>query len=298
MVLARFMAFDYIFKRTMAELLGSCNAKAEKVGTLPLEIDTVARCKSGEQVQPAIPLLARYFSSDNLLEYKSEVDKAGKETMSKLLGYVGLYGDQHDIGIDEMRARVTAWYIAAKRPVFLDGLLASNFTASSDDAGVYDVVDGFPCPCRVIVCDELDVTDDNIPLLVLGSVETIKNAIVHLAHAGPELRNTMRSIINLIYLFYRDEVKDMTEMNEILPEKIRRSMVHAIEDVGLEEMINEIGIDKVIEAVGIDKVIETVGIDKVIEAVGSDAVMDAIGTDKIELWLARKKDRQSSKKKT
>ena len=274
------MAFDYIFKRTMAELLGSCDAKAEKVGTLPLEIDTVARCKSGEQVQPAIPLLARYFSRDNLLEYKSEVDKTGKETMSKLLGYVGLYGDQHGIGIDDLRARVTAWYIAAKRPVFLNGLLASNFAATSGDAGVFDVVAGFPCSCRVVVCNELDVTDDNIPLLLLGPIETIKKAIIHLAHAGLELRNAMRSIISLIYLFYRDEVKDMTEMNEIFPEKMRRSMVHAIEDVGLEEMINEIGIDKVIEAVGIDKVIE---------AIGSNAVMDVIGTDKIEAWLARKK---------
>ncbi len=42
------MAFDYIFKRTMEELLGSCGARAEKVGTLPLEIDTVARCRDGK----------------------------------------------------------------------------------------------------------------------------------------------------------------------------------------------------------------------------------------------------------
>ena len=36
----------------------------------------------------------------------------------------------------------------------------------------------------------------------------------------------------------------MTEMNEILPPDVRRNMKHAIEDLGLEEMINEIGIDK------------------------------------------------------
>jgi len=44
-------------------------------------------------------------------------------------------------------------------------------------------------------------------------------------------------------------VKDMTEMNEILPADVRQSMKHAIEDLGLEEMIEEIGIDKVKDAI-------------------------------------------------
>jgi hypothetical protein len=274
--LVRLMAFDYIFKRVMEDLLKSCGAKAEKVGTLPLEIDTVARCKGGQPIQTAIPLFAKHFASDNLFEYKSEVDKVNKENLSKLLGYVGLYGDQHGIGIHEMRVRVTAWYISAKRPGFLDELLASKIAIMTSDAGVYEVVVGFPCPCRVVVCDELDEIDDNIPLLFFGSVPTIKNAISRLAHAGPVLRQAMSNVKCMIYLFYRDEVKDMVEMKEISIADIRRNIIHTIEDLGIEETINEIGIEKVIGAVGVDKVIDAVGVDKVIDAVGIEKLKEAI----------------------
>jgi hypothetical protein len=247
------MAFDNIFKFLMRELLKSCGAKPEKVGNMPLEIDTVARCKGGEPVPAAIPLLAKHFSSENLLEYKSEADKATKESLSKLLGYVGLYCDQHGIGIDEARVQVTAWYVSARRPGFLDGLLASEITTVASDAGVYELTSGFPCPCRIVVCDELDMNDDNIPLLALGSVGTVKKAIVQLARAGPEMRRAMGSIKGLIYSIYHDEVKDMTEMKEFTPADMRRNITHAIEEVGIEETINELGIDKVIAAVGIDK---------------------------------------------
>jgi len=248
------MAFDYLFKRIMREMLPSCDSKPEEVGDLPLKIDAVARCKAGPPKAMMIPLLERSFSKENILEYKSSVDKRRKENLSKLLGYVGLYCDQHDIGIDEIRARLTAWYITAKRPRFIDTLVQANMIMPAGEPGIYEVKDVFPCPCRVVVCDEMAVNDANIPLLLLGSGEAIKAAIRHLARAGPELRHAMETIISLIYLFYYDEVKDMTEMDDLLPPKVRESMKHAIEAVGLEEMIEEIGIDRVIEAAGIDKV--------------------------------------------
>lgn len=85
------MAFDYIFKRVMADMLKSCGAKAEKVGTLPLEIDAVARCTGGHSHENStIPLLVSHFSEHNLIEYKSERDPASATSLSKLLGYVGL----------------------------------------------------------------------------------------------------------------------------------------------------------------------------------------------------------------
>jgi hypothetical protein len=101
----------------------------------------------------------------------------------------------------------------------------------------------------VVVIDELDMSDENIPLLLLGNEGTIKKSIRYRARARPILRSNVQTYINLIYLFYHDEVKDMTEMNEILPADVRRNVRHAIEDLGLEEMINEIGIDKVTDAI-------------------------------------------------
>ncbi|MEX2716428.1 MAG: hypothetical protein Q6370_009010, partial [Candidatus Sigynarchaeota archaeon] len=121
-------------------------------------------------------------------------------------------------------------------------------------AGVYEVVAGFPCPCRVVVCDELELSDDNIPLLVLGSIETVKKAIVQLARAGPELRRAMGRIKSWIYYMYHDEVKDMTEMKEFTPADIRRNIAHAIEEAGIEETITELGIAKVVDALGVEKV--------------------------------------------
>jgi hypothetical protein len=252
------MAFDYIFKRMMREMLHTCDAKSEDVGNLPLKIDTVARCKVGPVQSPAIPLLESRFNKDNLLEYKSSRDKALVGDLSKLLGYVGLYCEQNGIDLLAIPTRVTAWYIVACRPPILDRMVAAKIAVVEGTAGLYDVKGGFPCPCRIVAIDELDVNDDNIPLLLLGSEATIKKAIRYLAKASERLRSAVQTYINLIYLFYHDEVKDMTEMNEILPADVRRNMKHAIEDLGLEEMINEIGIDKVIDAVGIEKLKEAI----------------------------------------
>ncbi len=232
-----------------------------------MEIDTVARCRDGKLTGLVIPLFAKNFSRDNLLEYKSEADKASKGSLSKLLGYIGLYGDQHSLGIDEVREQLTAWYIAARRPDFLDGLLVKGIITATADAGVYEVLSGFPCPCRVVVCDELDVVDDNIPLLVLGSINTIKSAITQLAKAGAELRHAMRSIKSLIYLFYRDKVNDMTEMKEMQPDELMQSVKRAILDLGIERTIEAIGVKEVVDAVGIDKLVDSIGIDKLKKAI-------------------------------
>jgi hypothetical protein len=300
------MAFDYIFKRVMEDLLKSCGAKAEKVGTLPLEIDAVARCEDGRPVETSIPLLAKHFSRDNLFEYKSEVDKASKESFSKLLGYVGLYGDQHGIGIHEMRGKVTGWYITARRPGFLDEMLVSKIATKTSDAGMYEVVAGFPCPCRVVVCDELDVNDVNIPLLFLGSVETVKKAIVQLSRAKLEMRQAMGNVISMIYLFYRDKVKNMTEIKGLLPPDVLQSVKHTIIDIGIEKVVKEIGmkavvdavgIDEVIKSVGIDEVIKSVGIDEVIKSAGIDEIIDSIGADKLKEALTRREAGKKPAKK-
>ncbi|MEX2719285.1 MAG: hypothetical protein Q6353_013590 [Candidatus Sigynarchaeum springense] len=292
------MAFDYIFKLVMAELLASCGARPEKVGTLQLEIDAVARCTGGQPIPATIPLLAKHFASDNLLEYKSEADKATKESLSKLLGYVGLYCDQNDIGIDEARDRVTAWYISARHPGFMDGLLASKIATVTSDAGVYEIVSGFPCPCRVVVCDELDLSEGNIPLLALGSVGTVKKAIEQLARAGPELRRAMGSIKGLIFSIYHDEVKDMTEMKEFTHEDIRRNIKHAIEEVGIEEAINDLGIKRVVDVVGVEKVIAAVGVERVIAAVGVEKMITVVGVEKMKAIIARMEAEKASTKKT
>nr|MDO8116545.1 hypothetical protein [Candidatus Sigynarchaeota archaeon] len=271
------MSFDHVFKEVMRVLFGARSASPEEVGKLPLHVDMVVTCDGGPLASSKVPLLGRHFSRENLFEYKSSRDHPVATDLAKLLGYVGLHAEQHGIDIDGMATRLTAWYVTAKRPAFLDGLVASGTAVSTSEPGVYDIVGRFPCPCRVVVCDEVAVNGDNVPLLVLGTIETIKVGIRYIAGSTMALRHAMERIITTIYLFYHDEVKGMTEMNEILPAEIRRNVKHAIEDLGLDSIIEEIGIDKVIDSVGIDKVIDSVGIDKVIDSVGIDKVIDSVG---------------------
>ncbi len=261
------MSFDHVFKEVMRVLFGACNASPREVGKLPLRVDMVVTCENGPPPASKVPLLGSRFSRENLFEYKSSRDHPKATDLSKLLGYVGLHAEQHDICIDAMASSLTAWYVTAKRPAFLDGLVAHGTAASTGEPGVYDIVGRFPCPCRVVVCDEVTVNEENVPLLVLGSIDTIKAGIRHIAGSTRELRHAMERIITTIYLYYHDEVKGMTEMNEILPADIRRNVKHAIEDLGLDSIIEEIGIDKVIDSVGIDKVIDSVGIDKLKDAI-------------------------------
>jgi hypothetical protein len=276
------MAFDYLFKAAMKEFLRSCEAREEKVGKLPLEIDIVAYCKGIASDKVGIPLLERHFSDFNLLDYKSDKDKPEREDLSKLLGYVGLFCDQHGIGIDELASRLTAWHITAFRPAYLDDLVSKGKVVPSGVAGVYDVTGTFPCPARLVICDELDIIDENIPLLASGSIETKRRVITHVFRGSPALRRDMKSIINRVYIYYHNEVKDMTEMNEILPADIRSSMKAAIMDMGLDQVIKDIGLDAVIKTVGIDEVIKTVGIDELLSHIDAKALDQAIKRRKIK----------------
>ncbi len=56
------------------------------------------------------------------------------------------------------------------------------------------------------------------------------------------------------YVLNYDELKSMTETDIEWPEDVKRNVRHAIEDLGINEVINAIGLAKVIEAVGIEKV--------------------------------------------
>jgi hypothetical protein len=56
----------------MKLFLRTCDAIEEKVGKLPLEIDTVAYCKGVTRDKLGIPLLERDFSDFHLLDYKSD----------------------------------------------------------------------------------------------------------------------------------------------------------------------------------------------------------------------------------
>ena len=261
------MSFDHIFKEVMRVLFGACTARTEEVGKLPLHVDMVVTCEDGPPPTSKVPLLGSRFSRDNLFEYKSGRDHPKATDLSKLLGYVGLHAQQHGIGIDAMASSLTAWYMTARRPAFLDGLVAKGIAVPAGEQGLYDIVGTFPCPCRFVVCDEVAITEENVPLLVLGSITTIRKGIHYIAGSTAEVRHAMESIITTIYLYYHDEVKDMTEMDGLLPEDISQNVKHAIEDIGIGKVIGMVGIDKVISSVGIDKVISSMGIDKAKEAI-------------------------------
>jgi hypothetical protein len=63
--------------------------------------------------------------------------------------------------------------------------------------------------------------------------------------------------LNLISYLYYEEVHNMTELNNLIPAKVRKNLKLAIDDIGLEKVIEVEGIDKVIKTIGIEKVLDT-----------------------------------------
>jgi len=55
----------------------------------------------------------------------------------------------------------------------------------------------------------------------------------------------------------------MVELQGLLPEDVQTNIKHAIEDIGLANVIKAVGLDEVIKAAGLDEVIKAAGLDAV-----------------------------------
>jgi len=286
------MTFDQFFKQMIRDFLKGCEIFPDTpVGKLPLKIDLIIKCPKKATGPVAISILETHFAPINLFEYKSSHDLPKKQDLAKLMGYLGLYCDQHEVGLDEIPAKFSLWYIAAKYPVFLGELLNEQIIVETGTPGLYQLQVPFLCPYFVLVINELEIIEENLPLLLLSSGEPLKNTIRMMDQKGIIQPSKLEKYLRLAYVMNYEVLGKMTEMERLLPESVRRSIKLLIQDIGLREVIEQIGLDEVIKVIGRDEVIKAIGLDEMIKTVGLDEVIKAVGLDKVEKALRKLKKR-------
>ncbi|MHA1266899.1 MAG: hypothetical protein ACTSRS_16800 [Candidatus Helarchaeota archaeon] len=253
------MTYDNFFKRVVRGFLTHCEVESDvSVGTLPLRIDLVITCRHPPSNAMTVPLIERNLAQINLIEYKSSHDLPKSHDLAKLFGYLGLYCDQKKLGLELIRNRFTLWYISARRPSFLDVLLRESILTSTNSPGLYQVRVPTMCPYFFLVIDELDVCEENIPLLLLSSGETLRATIRLLARRGRLDEKSLTKYLNFTIIINYKDVSDMTELQTRLPASLRENIKLAIQDIGLKEVIHLIGIEEVVRVVDLKELVRVV----------------------------------------
>jgi len=215
------------------------------VGKLPLKIDLIIKCHRTSTEPVTIPLLEAQLTQMNLIEYKSSHDIPKKQDLAKLIGYLGLYCDQHHQGVREIITQFTLWYITANRPAFFDTLLKELIITETDVRGLYQLQAPFLCPYLLLVINEVDISEENLPLLLLSSGETLRNTIRLIIQKGGITEPLLEKYLSLAYLINYKDVYEMTEIQSLLPESVKKNIKHAIKDIGVKEVIHLIGLGEV-----------------------------------------------------
>jgi hypothetical protein len=263
------MAFDNFFKQLMRDFVVGCEIQPDvPVGKLPLKIDLVVKCPKKSAEPLTIPMLETHFAPVNLFEYKSSRDIPKKQDLAKLVGYLGLYCDQHGIGIEEISSHFSIWYLSANRPTYFNTLLQDAAIVETGMKGLYKLQLPFLCSYYLLVINDLEVIEENLPLLLLASGETLKNTIRLIDRIKRVLDLKLEKYLSLVYFMNYEDVREMTEIQSLLPDHIKRNIKLAIEDLGLEEVIKAVGLERIVEAAGLEKMVEAVGLEKMVEAVG------------------------------
>jgi len=257
------MAFDSFFKRLIGEFLTGCETQSDvPVGQLPLRVDLVVKCAQ-KAAKPLIPVLETHFMQINLFEYKSSHDHPQRTDLSKLLGYLGLYCAQNAIGIEEIASRLSLWYVSVKRPDYFAPLFQDQKIIATPIRGLYTLNVPMPCPYYLLVLNELDVTEENLPLLLLTTGEPLRATIHFLAAKSLPIDLKLERYLRVVSILNYKDVHEMTELQSLLPDSITENIKLAIMDVGLKEVIKAIGIEEVIKAIGIEEAIKAIGIEEV-----------------------------------
>ncbi|MHC1591880.1 MAG: hypothetical protein ACXQS8_07330, partial [Candidatus Helarchaeales archaeon] len=260
------MAHDNFFKRMMQDFLKQYDVQPEvSVGKLPLRIDMIIKRSQKQITEMKIPVLERHLKQINLIEYKSSHDAPRHHDLVKLIGYLGLYGDQNKLGIDLIMKKFSLWYVSARRPSFLDSLFKNDFMEILPSRGLYKLKAPLPCPLFILIISELEVSEENIPLLFLSSGKALRETIRFIFREKMNEITGLEKYLSLIYLLNYKDVHDMTEIQSSLPKIVRENIKMAIKDIGIKEVIQLVGLGDVIKEVGLGEVIKEVGLDEVIK---------------------------------
>ncbi|MHA1402543.1 MAG: hypothetical protein ACTSSI_02175 [Candidatus Helarchaeota archaeon] len=310
------MTYDNFFKQVLSDFLCRYDIHQDvSVGKLPLKIDLVVKRLKNPQKEMTIPLLERYFKDINLIEFKSSHDRPKKQDLAKLIGYLGLYCNQYGLGIENICTQFTLWYISARQPSFFKELIKKKILLKMDYSGFYRLQVSFPCPYFLLIINELKISEQNLPLLLLSSGDTLKKTIRLMVREGIIQRSPLEKYLSLVFLINYKEVCEMTEIKSRLPESVRENIRLAIKHIGIKEVINKLGWDEIIKEVGLKELIKEIGLKELIKEVDLKELIKevdlkelikevdlkelikSIGIDKIDSILGELKEDLEAKRK-
>jgi len=278
------LVYDNFFKNVFTKTYDNPNLEIyidKPLGQLPLKADIIIKIPNNLLGTLPIPLLSNLFSTNNIIEFKSAHDTTNETDLSKLIAYLGHYAFSNNISLNQMRTQLRIIYISAKRPKFIDNYIDNNYIQKENNNGLYILNLVNLCEFYIIIIDEIEINEDNLPLLFCSSAEALKRTIKTIVEKRIQLTEKNKNyLISSCYINY-EEVKNMSELKVILPEELRRNIRSAINDIGLANVIKEIGIEEVIKAVGIKEVVDKVRIEEVIKEVGIKEVVDKVGIKEV-----------------
>ncbi|MHA1733989.1 MAG: hypothetical protein ACTSU5_18770, partial [Promethearchaeota archaeon] len=271
------MAYDSFFKQLVRDFLKPLEVRAEvPVGKLPLRIDLVVILEEKGGKTLPLPLLTSHFSYTNVLEFKSSRDRPSPFDLPKVLGYLGLLCSQEGIPWQDIPERCTVWYISVKRPKFFDELESTESIARTEKPGLYENLIPFPCPFFLLVVNELELEAENFPLLLSASGPRFKEALERMIAEEFVQDPIVQSYLTLYYLMNYEGVREMTEIEDVLPADLRENIRIGVEKLGLERVLDAVGLERVLDAVGLERVLDAVGLERVVEVVGLKRLKSAI----------------------
>ncbi len=270
--------FKGLFERIFQKYKGQVEIFTElEVRREPRYID-VAFLKK-EKISQGIPLytILSAMKKWNVIEFKSIADKPTKTVFAKGLGYVADLLENKNAEFDGI-LNSSFCLITVNTPSFLKKTIDNHFEMIKP--GIY--VNSKTIKYIIVSVNELEIDEENMPLLVFASGEKIEEVIKRVAKSDD------KTYLWLLHILHRDEVVKITESMGVVvdpyADSIRKAMYdigidRLIEIVGLEEIINQVGIDEVIDEIGIKRVIDEVGISKVIDEIGIKRVIDEMGIE-------------------
>ena len=283
------MAFDDFFKNLLKEMYGSAVESGISIGSLEKRIDVVLH---GDAPIVQQSNLLPFFKQHpiHILEFKSHRDNYAIKDLTKLLGYGAFFCENKGLGPEDMNAQVALWFITTLMNPELKDFLQHTIVRATEFRGIYQM--DWSHLFYIVVINELDITEQTSLFLINssgGKFSAYLRAITQKQISfPPRLHRYLRSKLLLDYR----SVDNLTEVSEFFALDVKENIRAAVNDIGLEKVLEAVGIEKTIEALGIDKVIASVGIDKVIASMGIDKVLKSIGKKYSRQEILKKLDNE------
>jgi hypothetical protein len=270
------MSWDKIFKLSSKFYLKQFVQCDVDVGVMKKYIDTIMDTTDPLIESFEIPKIFKILKGIHILEFKSERDQLLNTTFPKLMGYTGFYMNENNFGIDSLGNSIYTWLVlSGNHPQYHK--LKKHINLEKIKDGIYSSqsLKGF----YVLLTDELHITEENKLFLINASIDKFKQFLSAIVEKKIEINeNEKRFIKERFYINY-GELRDMTEVKELMNLLALNNLKEAIKDAGLRDVLYSLGKDEVINTFGKDEVINTIG---------EDEILESMDLEKIKKFLEKK----------